>query len=480
MTSFNAHAMLSDVAHEGSHHTLASALQALMKTPAMRETLSILIPEVLHLWAGDHRLKNKIAGPIGNSIQKGLRLASYRDEGHASDSGSVMPEIVTALMAALEAAAKAFENFSSEEKEKQVKAFFAHFGTGQTGRILTRVMHALHDLHGVNPTALAEAMTPVLQQWIVKTDFGALRDAADTMAPEIRALAIGINDILWRYPSKLVLSLSFLPDLMNLVAVCLGETIGRFNRAAPDLVADILLSLVRSLDGQSFGAALNELTELVRKIHTGSALIGEPGAPRLQEDLRQLAEGIAEQLDSRTYWAARVALAEDKEVLRRSLAAVLADHPDVITEGIKTYAARQNPVWRTRRQGLEALEAVPDDDLGNALEKGVSDLDLQELGEIVNLSGVLANRLMALKPELIGSLAEQVVASLDMAEVETALSDILKASGPPLRPIWRAVLPEILSETCRILEPAEDEYEERMTEVRQQLRSLLVGEAAPS
>jgi hypothetical protein len=469
--------MPSDDDHEGSNLTLASALQALIKTPAMRETLSILIPEVVQLWAGDHRLKNKITGPIGKSIQQGLRPESSRDEAHAD---SVMPEIITYLMAALEAAAKAFEGFSPEEKEKQVKAFFAHFGTGQTGRILTRVMHAFHDLHSANPTALAEAMTPVLQQWIVKTDFGALRDAADTMAPEIRALAIGINDILWRYPSKLVLSLSFLPDLMNLVAVCLGETIGRFNRAAPDLVADILLSLVRSLDGQSFGAALNEMTELVRKIHTGSALIGEPGAPRLQEDLRQLAEGIAEQLDSRTYWAARVALAEDKEVLRRSLAAVLADHPDVITEGIKTYAARQNPVWRTRRQGLEALVAVPDDDLGNALEEGVSDLDLQELGEIVNLSGVLVNRLMALKPELIGSLAEQVVASLDMAEIETALSDILKATGPPLRPIWRAVLPQILSETCRILEPAEDECEERMTEVRQQLRSLLVGEAVPS
>ena len=480
MTSFDTPAMPSDDGCEGSRDPLAAALQALMKTPAMRETLSILIPEVLHLWAGDNRLKNKIAGPIGNSIQKCLRPASYRDEGRASHSGPVMPEIVTALMAALEAAAKAFEDFSPEEKEKQVKAFFAHFGTGQTGRILTRVMHALHDLHGAHPTALADAMTPVLQQAIVKTDFGALRDAADTMAPEIRALAIGINDILWRYPSKLVLSLSLLPDLMNLAVVCLGETIGRFNRAAPDLVADILLSLIRSVDGHSFGAALNELTEVVRKIHTGSALIGEPGAPRLLEDLRQLVAGIAEQLDSRTYWAARVALAEDKEILRRSLVAVLADHPDVITEGIKTYAARQNPVWRARRQGLEALDTVPDDDLETALEEGISDLDLQELGEIVNLSGVLANRLMALKPELIGSLAEQVAASLDMGEIESALSDILHAIGPPLRPIWRAVLPEILAETCRILEPTDDEYETRMTEVRQRLRALLVGETVTS
>jgi hypothetical protein len=451
-----------------------------MKTPAMRETLSILIPEVVQLWAGDHRFKKKVAGPIGKSLQQGLRPDSYGGEGQTSHACSVMPEIITHLLAALEAAAQAFEDVSPEEKEKQVKAFFAHFGTGQTGRILTLAMKALHDLHGVNPIALADAMTPVLQQWIVKTDFGALRDAADTMTPEIRALAIGINDILWRYPSKLVLSLSFLPDLMNLAVVGLGETIGRFNRAAPDLVADILLSLVRSVDGQSFGVALNELTELVRKIHTGSALIGEPGAPRLQEDLRQLAEGIVKQLDSRTYWAARIALAEDKEVLRRSLTAVLADHPEVITEGIKTYAARQNPVWRTRRQGLEALDAVPDDDLRPALEEGLADLDMQELGEIVNLSGVLTNRLMALKPELIGSLVEQVAASLDMGELETALHDILHTAGPRLRPVWRAILPEILSETCRILEPAEDEYEERMAEVRQQLRSLLVGEAVPS
>ena len=480
MKSFDEHAMTPDNAPEGSCHTLASALQALLKTQAMRETLSLLIPEVVQLWAGDNRLKNKIAGPIGNSIQKSLRENSTRNNGDAIHASRVMPDIITSLMVTLESAAQAFEALSPEEKEKQVKAMLAPLGTGHAGQILTRIMHALHDLHGQNPTALADAITPVLQQWIEKTDFGALRDVADTMAPEIRALAIGINDILWRYPSKLVLSLSFLPDLVNLAVIGLGETLGRFNRAAPDLVADILLSMVRSVDGQTLGVALNELAELVRKVHTGSALIGEPGNPRLQEDLRRMVAKIVEALDSRTYWAARVALAEDKEVLRRSLMDVLMDHPDVITGGIKTYAARQNPRWRARRHGLEGLEAVPDDDMGAALEVGLSDLDLQELGEVVNLTGVLANRLMALKPELIGSLAEQMVASLDMGEIETALHAILNATGPPLRPVWRAILPEILSEICRTLEPTEDEYESRMAEVRQQLRSLLMGEAVTS
>ena len=73
-----------------------------------------------------------------------------------------------------------------------------------------------------------------------------------------------------------------------------------------------------------------------------------------------------------------------------------------------------------------------------------------------------------------------MVASLDLEEIETALHAILHATGPPLRPVGRAILPDILSEICRTLEPAEDEYESRMAEVRQQLRSLLMGEAVTS
>ena len=175
MKSFDEHAMTPDNAPEGSCHTLASALQALLKTQAMRETLSLLIPEVVQLWAGDNRLKNKIAGPIGNSIQKSLRENSTRNNGHAIHARRVMPDIITSLMVTLESAAQAFEALSPEEKEKQVKAMLAPLGTGHAGQILTRIMHALHDLHGQNPTALADAITPVLQQWIEKTDFGALR-----------------------------------------------------------------------------------------------------------------------------------------------------------------------------------------------------------------------------------------------------------------------------------------------------------------
>ena len=73
MTSSDAPAMPSDDAREGSRHTLASALQALMKTPAMRETLSILIPEVdlekcTFCGKSRHHVESLIAGPPGINI----------------------------------------------------------------------------------------------------------------------------------------------------------------------------------------------------------------------------------------------------------------------------------------------------------------------------------------------------------------------------------------------------------------------------
>ena len=65
-----------------------------------------------------------------------------------------------------------------------------------------------------------------------------------------------------------------------------------------------------------------------------------------------------------------------------------------------------------------------------------------------------------------------------MAEIKDAAGGILKTSGAAFRPVLRATLPDILSQLCRIMEPADDGYEDQMAEARQHLRSLLIGEEA--
>jgi hypothetical protein len=92
-----------------------------------------------------------------------------------------------------------------------------------------------------------------------------------------------INEELWRYPAKVVCILSMLPTLSNTALKGLRETAAPLNRMAPDLLADVVISLIRNVDAKEISGIVNELAELVRKIHTGSALIGEPGKPALPE-----------------------------------------------------------------------------------------------------------------------------------------------------------------------------------------------------
>jgi len=454
---------------------LLSALQACMRTPEVREALGLLIPEALHLWAGDSALKQKVTRPVARHIESGFRQPGPEEDERQAGLIDRIPELVDGVLASLVTATQALETLGPEEKRKALEALVASWDPARSGLLLTRLARALNEVHATHPTALTAAIAPAVRAWVASTDFGVLREAADTMGPEVQALAEDINATLWQYPAKLVLSLSFLPDLVNLAAICLNATLRRFNQASPDLVADIALSLVRSIDGAMLGTVLNELGEVIRKVHTGSALIGEPGRPRFSEDMRQLAGAAAARLDAETYWQARVALAEDKATLAESLHDALADNPAFAAGGLKTYAARRNPGRRVTRQGLEAMDDLPDDTLGDALDTGLSDLDLQELGDIANLVTALVNRVLDLKPELVPSLVQQLADTLDVDALATSAEGLAGASATTLRPVLRALLPDLLTLLCDALAPEDDPFEDKMAAARQRLRALLVG-----
>jgi hypothetical protein len=453
---------------------LLSALQSCMRTREARAALGTLIADALRLWSGDSALKQKLARPVARQIETRFKRSRPNDRDNRSGLVDLVTELVNASFSHLLTAAEAMEALDPEEKHKRIEAFGASFGSGRSGRFLTSLTRSLNEVHAAHPDALAAAIAPAVRAWVASTDFGALRDAADAMGPEVQALAAEINAILWRYPAKLVLSLSFLPELLNLAAICTNETLRGFNQASPDLVADIGLALIRSIDGERLGTALNELSEVIRKAHTGSALIGEPGRPQLADDLRALSEAVADRLDAETFWQARVALAEDKAALAGSLNDALGATPDFVAAGLKTYARRQNPEWEVRRRRLEALDDLPDEILGAGLAEGLSDLDLQAVAEITNRVTTLFDRVMALKPELIPDLVRQLADALDLDAIEASIGGAAAACGPALRPVLRALLPDLVTLLGDALAPADDAFEDQMAHARRRLRALLI------
>ncbi len=452
-----------------SDKPLLAALRQLIKTREIQETIGVLIADLIQLWAGDTALKKGVARQVGKRIRNGLSPDRSEAPPTQAHLGEAMANLLDSLLVLLETK---IETLSVAERETRLKEMLARIFTGDSGPLFTLVMQALKEIHAQHPTVLAEAITPAIHSWVTQTDFGALREAADNMGPEIDALAEGINDILWQYPAKLLLLLSFCPDLVNSSMDVLTRTLAKFNQAAPDLIADIVFSLIRDVNGTSLGKAFNQLSEVTRKIHTGSTLIGGPGNPQFQYEMQRKMPEIIAQIDSRTYWQARIALSEKREIITRSLLDAQTETPEFQIEGLATLDARKNPAIRTQRHRLESLSEIPDDGISTALDRGLSNLDLQEVSDIVNLTCGLINRVIALRPELVRGLVDQLVGGLDMIEIETVLRRLFEESAPSLRPVLRAALPDMIDLLCQALAPADDEYEARMAKARRQMRAL--------
>ena len=134
----------------------------------------------------------------------------------------------------------------------------------------------------------AESLRPIVRELVEKIDFGEIKEAADFHQENIAAAVMMINEELWRYPAKVICLLSLVPAVVNMGVSTAKESLVPINKLAPDLLADVVFSLVDNIDGKNIGRLINELAELVRKIHTGSTLLGEPGKPQLPYTLSRL------------------------------------------------------------------------------------------------------------------------------------------------------------------------------------------------
>jgi len=172
------------------------------------------------------------------------------------------------------------------------------------------------------------------------------------------------------------------------------------------------------------------------------------------------------------------ALSEEREGIADSWTGFLDGHPELWKRMIENYGSARNARIRSLRKRMGALEAHPDDGLLDAAAKGLSEIDTQEMAEILNLGALLAHRLREANPDLLRALAEQLVNSLDFDEIGDAAEWVTAELTDELMPAGRAVLPHLLQAACRVLAPADDEFEDNMKSAREKLRAVLLGEEA--
>jgi hypothetical protein len=241
---------------------------------------------------------------------------------------------------------------------------------------------------------------------------------------------------------------------VNLTTTALKETLAPINSMAPDLLADVLLSLVKDIDGKKIGGLVNELSELVRKIHTGSALLGDPGKPQLPAVVSRLTEETISAIDIKLLLKARALLAEIRELSFQSLLGQLEKSPELAHEFFQGHFTSMIAFIHVLSRKANALEGLfSDEDFAREFTSGMGALDAQEFADTVSRLCAMVNRVRSINPGVIRNTLSQTIGSLDAFEVGETVRWLAEDIVESLKPVASEILPPVIRGIADLLRP---------------------------
>jgi hypothetical protein len=447
---------------EGNFELLGKALAEMAKSPAMNEIAAEAMRNILSGWSGDSFLKQKIADRIV-AMAGDLQGPPVGDADIWSDERT-MPALITGLSMAVNAVTvcllkmeSAMSRMSPREQIDVIRGALEQVDFGRIGRLLTQVAKNVSALEIEEPAALAAMLEKPFAEFLRNTDFGELKETLDHSADGIVALAGMAGQTLWDFPGKLACIEIMSMTLTNIGVRAVRAMLKPMENASPESMADLIFAVVDSFDGRQMGAVVNALAELLRKIHTGSVILGEGGKSVFQAVVTKKWKEILSELDPVLVRKAAIALAQNREAAAAAKAEAVREHPEVFLETLSAYSALRNPALRAAGRRLRLLEDFPEDELDERISEGLADLDVQEMGEMLNSVVRLANRIRASRPGITARHLAALSAILDGEELERAADWIAGDVAAGLKPVIRGAMPALLRGLSEILTPGPGE-----------------------
>ena len=300
----------------------------------------------------------------------------------------------------------------------------------------------------------AESLRPIVRQLIEHIDFGEIKESADFHRDNIGAVVKMVNEEFWRYPAKVICLLSLLPVAVNMSVSTAKETLTPMNNLAPDLLSDVVFSLIDDIDGKNIGMLINELSELVRKIHTGSTLLGDAGKPRLPNTLSRLTQETMSTVDINLLLKARALLSEIKEVSLASFIDQLEQSPELSREFFQNHFLSVVAFIRNWSRKTDAFERIfSDEDIAREFAKGMGEIDAQEVADTISRLCGTVNRVRVVTPGVIRNTLSQAINSVDADEVGETVRWLTEDVVESVKPVASEVLPPIIRGIADLLRP---------------------------
>ena len=461
----------------------ASVVRQVLMTREVRELLGALIPDVLSVWADRSLFKTMISRAVGKSLQQSFASPEIlRESGDLQQLfenpelieriADQLPVIFQGFSRALSNALQTVESISAENKKAILKDLVSGIADGGSGEMITRSARIINDIHQSDPEFFTRLLAPGFSKWVESIDFGEVREALENSGPDVRAFIRMTNDIIWQYPSKVVVALSMLPLLINLIAESLDISVEKLNTLPPDLLTDVICGLIRDIDGPAVSGLVNELSEMARKVHTGSALLGDAGNPEIYKTLSKKLDAIMARTDPAALWKARIMINGLKDQVNQAIFDAGTGNDEFIRLALEKSPALANIRMRAFNRRLTLLESLDEEMVSDSLARSLSEYDIQEPAEILNNMLRLLNRLYDSRPEAASAFIRQFADALDLDALSDAARNLLGDSREELRPAARAIVPGLVNWVCDILKPEDDEFEDEAALARDALANL--------
>lgn len=382
------------------NQALARIIGRTMRSADARAMVSEIVKEAINSWAQEHALKRKLAAPaLWAASRMGRPGPDKSVGGMAADVGMLL----TALARKTNAERSSGKQPSVERQGEAIDAFLRN------------------------------------------VDFGEILEVLEGAGPQVIESIRAFNAQLWKYPAKVgtlaVMAIALVNTAMQAAREILRPIEEQFS---PDLLADLILSMLRDVSGAHAARLVNTVFELIRRVHTGSLLLGKGGKPLFQTYLANFLMECFPAIDPELARKVRICLAEDAEAVANATAEALDAHPGIVLSTLSSLGETASSRARGQARRLKVLEDVERSGFNAAVSGSASDLDTYEVAGLINAACRVMDRVHDAKPDIVNSMVGGIVDSVDTEQVRRIARWLIPDLVEALRPLAPVIVPELV------------------------------------
>ena len=320
------------------------------------------------------------------------------------------------------------------------------------GRLLTMLATAANQERETYPEQNSWDRGEAVREFLANTDFGEILELVKRSEAGVQKTMDAFNEALWTYPTKFGALLCMLMCGLRMGVKGVTEAIAPIKRdIGPDLLGDIICSLVRDIKPEEIARLVDSLGELVRRTHTGSQLVGQGDKSKLEVYLDDVIAAYHGAKDPYLQKMLPIYLGEIRESIAKSSARSLTHNRKILLAQLASLGPAKTSDLRVKTARLQAIKSVEDEEFGSTMSESIQGFGTYDAADLVNTICGLLNKLHDVNADLIGSTLSAIADSISADEVKKTASWLIPDIVNAIKPLVQEIKPDLLMGLAELL-----------------------------